>query len=373
MDVSSAGRGCASILRMHVALLADESWVDQELPVFRHLIVGLIDETVRVVQVVPPQLTEDEVVSFAMRVDWAERGNGWLRPLRHRRLGDCLAPLEVDLVHSLGPRTWTAAVRVGRRLGVPIVLGLAHHRELKWLRWLQRHCDPSRFALSAATGPLATAARQRLPEDAVIEHITPGVHPRRQLPASQETDTTLCVVVSSTGRFDAPYEQLLDALSLVVREHGEVQLFFDGPQAQQHHLWRGMQQRDLLEHATLMPHRLGRRLLLRGVDLVIQPHALGGARSLLLRAMAAGLPVLTLNDPWVDYLLDEQTAWLLDEPSVDGWKALLRRVIRRPDEARELGSRAREWISERARASQYVGRTLSVYRRMTGESIQFPA
>ena len=357
---------------MHVALLADEAWVDQELPVFRHLVVGLIDETVRLTQVVPPELSEDEVVSFAQRVDWAEQRLWGLKPLRRRRLCEILASMEVELVHGLAPGTWGVAVHVARRLNIPVVLGLAHQQELRWLNWLQRRLDHTRFAIAAATGPLASAARKALPDDAIVEHITPGVHPRRQLPASQETDTTLCIVVSSTGRFDRPYEQLLEALARVVSDYGEVQLFFDGPEGQQHALWRCVQRLELLEHATLMPHRLGRRLLLRGVDLVIQPHALGGARSLLLRAMAAGLPVLTLDDPWVDYLIEERTAWLLTEPSVDGWTSLLRRVIRKPEAARQLGIRAREWIGRHARASQYVGRTLGVYRRMTGESIQFP-
>ena len=58
---------------MHVALLANTAWLDEELATLHHIVVGLLDESVRVVQALPQGRAEGEIVSFGTRLSWRER------------------------------------------------------------------------------------------------------------------------------------------------------------------------------------------------------------------------------------------------------------------------------------------------------------
>src|SRR5690606_29911364 len=90
-----------SIARMHVALLANTAWLDEELAMFRHLVVGLIDEQVRVAQVVPEEMAGEEFSAFGDRITWRPSRWGMVQRQRLTSLATRLDRLGIDLIHAL--------------------------------------------------------------------------------------------------------------------------------------------------------------------------------------------------------------------------------------------------------------------------------
>jgi len=356
---------------MHVALLTNTAWLDEQLQMFRHLVVGLIDSGVRVAQVVPDLLPQDDANTFGEVITWRDSRWPWVRDRRLVAVADQLGKLGVDVIHALDGRLWDAAAGLGRRLQVPLLLQATSVLDVASVTRHARAAERLRVAFAATTQPLRDAIAEQAAEDVPVAVIPPGVHVPAEVTTAPRS-SVLCAVVSGTGELDQQYEAVLLALRELVDEHPQVQFFLDGQHADQHALWQAARRLRLLENVSLVPRRLGHREMLLKADLLIHPQAVGKARSLTLQAMACGVPVLALQDRWVDYLIDDQTAWLADSAQADRWLALFKRVLEHPDDAAALGQRARKWIGENRRPSDYVAATLDLYRTVTGESMKFP-
>ena len=359
---------------MHVALIADTDWLDDDLLVFNHLVVGLTDELGQVVQVVPQRLAQEEPRLLGAEVTWRDSSWGWVRCWRLARLVDHLDDLKVDLIHALSSPVWIGAIRLAKKLQVPAVFGLTSAGDLRRLRWLQRLGTGLQVAIVAATEPLAVAAQKRLAADWPVITIRPGVHtPPTASSASQVETSHLCAVVSGTGARDEDYRALLTAIGRVTRAYPQTQFFFDtGHDNDQHSLWQAVRDEGLLANVSMLSHELGRREMLLQGHVVIHPQALGRCRSVTLEAMARTIPVLARGDPWLDYLIDDQTAWLVPEPDPQWWVTLIKRVIEEPSRTRSLAQRGRAWVKQRHLTSSYVDGMLALYQRLHGQSIKFP-
>jgi glycosyltransferase involved in cell wall biosynthesis len=128
----------------------------------------------------------------------------------------------------------------------------------------------------------------------------------------------------------------------------------------------------VLSNISLTPRRLGHRELLLRADVLIHPQPLGMSRSLTLAAMAHGVPIVAQDDPWLDYLIDDQTTWIVEGPHVDEWVERLLRLMERPEDGLALARSARDWVRQHRQATTSVDRMLHMYRRMTGETLKFP-
>jgi hypothetical protein len=355
---------------MHVALLANTAYLDEELTGFRRLVVGLLDEQVRVTRVVPEGIAAAAGDAFSSQATFKDSTLGWVRRHRLARLTDQLAQAEVELLHALDGRMWEGTLRLGMRMNVPVVLGAMSAFDVPLVRRVLRQAQGYRVLFTAATQPLGQALAQQAGLNVAVEVIAPGVHVPETVFRGRRSEDP-CLVVSGNGVYDAHYEALLGALHELVRVRPPVQVFFDGQGVDPHALWQAAGRFALHGNISLIPRRLGHRELLLGADALIHPQPLGRMRSLTLAAMAAGVPVLAQHDPWLDYLLDDQTAWVVQRPSVEAWLKQLQRVVE-PDQepegergaaGRELGLRARQWVSRHRIASQQVERTLAVYRQ----------
>jgi len=359
---------------MQVSLLANSIWLDEELVGFRHLIVGLIDEQVRVAQVVPDNLPVDDAIPFGDRVSWEESGWGWLRRRRIAGLADELEKLEPDVIHALHHHLWEGTLELALDLEAAVVLQVTGEEEVQRALKLLPKLDPARVAFAVTTQPLATQLSERLPDSFMVRTIRPGVRIPTAEPDDKPTahEPPLCALICGQTRHDTYYESLFVAIQKLIVDHPEVQFFLDAPTEADNALWQSARKLNILSNVSMVPHRLGHRELELGADVMIHPQPLHRSRTLTLQAMALGLPVIAHSDPCLDYLIDDQTAWLTDKADASRWEEMLRHLIIAPDSGEALGSRAREWVRENHLVSQHVADTIDLYRTLTGETIKFP-
>ncbi len=358
---------------MHVALMTCSDWLDEELASFLHLCVGLFDEQVRITQVMPDDLPVDDAAPFGQRLSWRESGWRFLRRRRLAQLAPHLAGKEITVVHAVSSDLWRGALDLGEKIEAAVVLTVGCQEDLDLAEDLRKPIEEARAGLAATTQPLADALKQRLGAAALIRLTPPGVHAAETVAPARSEGTPFCAAISGGGQFDADYEALFAALRRIVDDHPEAQFFVDVQSADGHSLYRRARQLKLLANLSMVPHRLGHRDDLLGAGVLIHPQPLGQSRSITLAAMARGVPVLARRDNWLDYLIDDQTAWLVDKPDARRWEELLRLLILAPEDGAALGQRARQWVQTHRSPSQHVAATIDLYRQTTGEAIRFPA
>jgi len=357
---------------MHVALLANRAWLDEELTPFKRLLVGLIDEQVRVAQVVPESIPADDLSGFGDHVPWREGNLAWVNNRRITGLSEPLEALGVDLIHALDGRMWRAGLALGESLGAPVILSACSKLDIPLAQRLLGRLDPTKVAITAATEPLGKALVELVGPDVLIKTIQTGVHPEPPKPQAQDEPGEFCAIVSGNGVWDKDYDTLLGGIASFVRHHPMSQFFFDGQNSGQHQVWKAANAMGLLANLSLIPRRLGHRQLLLRANVLIHPQALGKSRSLTLRAFAKGLPVIAHKDDDLDYLIDGQTAVVLNNPTSADWAQQFDKLINQPQGCAELGRSAADWVTKNRPTSRQVAGVLDVYRRMTGQTIPFP-
>ncbi len=358
---------------MHVALIADTDWLDEDLSVFRHLVDGLIDEHVQVAEVMPEQVAGQQACSLGQMVAWRDSRWSLARARRLTRLADPLDRLGVDLIHAVSGRVWIGSVRLAAQLQTPVVLGLSSASDLSLMKKIRRIGGDRPVAFAATCEPLAARVRQNLPPAWQVQVVPGGVRvPDTPNPPPRDRQA-LCAVITGTGMEVANAEALLEGIGQVVALYPQVQFFVEAPDADQHELWQAAARLGLLSNLSMLPNRLGHREMLMHSHLLIHPQATGCYRSLTLEAMAYGIPVIAREDPWLDYLIHDQTAWLAGEADAGVWAKRIRRVIEDPTGTQALTDRARAWVRGHHQVDRFVDTTLALYQRLQGKSIKFPS
>ena len=355
---------------MQVALIANTAWLDEELATLHHIVVGLLDESTRVVQVLPRGRAEGETVAFGSRVPWTETRWRYRNRRAILRLAHTLDEQGVTLIHALDGRLWRAALELADQMQLPVVLsgnsGMDVSVALRCLDKISR--NPC--AIACATQPLTDLIAQSIGDAAVVRHVPPGVHLGKAV--ERADDETPCVVVSGDGGCDAHVMMLLKAIKQVTEQRPDLQFFFDGQGRDPHRLWRAIRAQDLLGNTTLIPRRLGHREVLLRAGALLHPQPLGRARTLTLRAMAHAVPVICAADPLLDYQIDGSTASVVHDPTVQAWAQTLASFADEPATWRALGQSAQQWIGMHRLASTQLDLLIKTYRDLAGEPIAFP-
>jgi len=367
-----AGGGYAE--GMKVALIADPLWLMQELTTLRRLVIGLVDEMTRVVRIVPDGLEELDDGNPTMTGEqlyyWGASWR-WLRDLQLRRLRGRLREMEIDVLHVMDGSLQSAGVRLADVLGVPVVTSVWSMAEVQMLR---PHPPGLPGAYMVATPALVEATQQRIGTQAHATLTPPGVYSSDAVehkPLADPAGTLSCVVIGD-GRADEHYMALLHGIAQVRKQIPQAMYFFYTVATDQHKLWQAAQDLKLLDQITIVPFDPGSRELLMQADVVIQPQPLGSVRSLVLEAMAAGRPVISVADHVLDYLLNGKTARVLTDPTADDWARTLTNLAQQPTKYVELGAGARNYIRKHHSASAYVTAALKLYRAVaTPENIPF--
>ncbi len=350
--------------------MANTAHLTDEQSMFRFLVVGLLDEQVQVIQMLPQGASE--VTLFAKSVIWQEGLGGHIGRLEVASLAEQLVDHQVSVLHALDGQLWAPILYLGRRLQLPVVLSVTSVGQLSQIKRLRRRISGNCTAFCVATKSLAKAVSRLVSDSILVEVIPLGVPMPSWFtgPSSLEIPG---IVITGTGRLDRDYQLVLEQLVRLAAQYPNLLLFFEAFGGEdQRQIWQAAQRFGLHGQCNFIPSRLRRRDWLADARMLVVPQALGVARSIVLAAMACGLPVLAQRDPWLDYLRDGQTAWLLDAPDSQSWAQLLRRPLEDVDQTRRLVASARQWVAGHHTAAMQVSEMVDLYRRVAGEAYPFP-
>lgn len=384
---------------MRSLLLADRSFVMRERRLLGRLEIGLTDEGVHVVRAAPDIGSAVKPVGFSKMLAYeavstspasealaglfARTGIfGPARPARdlHRQLEELSLPgpegQPVDAVHVFGEECWSMAVELAALCQAPLLIEVWAATLLDRMRRIERELD-RQGALENLTwlAPNEALREAISASDAGAPvRLTPwGVHALSEPTAWSNDKSPPAIVIVCSGRDAAPLIPALEGIADAVREHDDALVFLDAVAMRDHkRVWGAVESLHLTSNLSIIPDIESRRELALRADVLVQPEADGDLRTITLDAMASGMTVVALRDPYADELIADQTAVLVDQPATSSWSDALRRVLNDPDEARRIGVRAHDFVRERRTASAYVRSVLETYRAVTEQSAPTP-
>jgi hypothetical protein len=361
---------------MHVALVAKDWWLGAELASHRALAAALRARQVELTAVWPDDAPEDWLAAAGNRVLWRPGASGRRRTQRLVDMAEPLRRVGVDVIHALDGEVWAGGAQLGERLGIPVLFSCDRAAEVAAADHYHKATQQGAAAFVAGTVALGEALTARL--GVAVACVPPGI-----VTADRESDTGAApgeaaarsVLIRGDGSCDRETLGLLRAIGQVcaVGSSGPgMHFFYDGQGADLHELWRAVRRLELLAQFSMVPAGLaGRQVLLRA-DVLIQPQAHGAVQAMTLAAMAHGAAVLARQDRWLDYLIHDQTAVVLESPDVAEWRHWLERYLKDPAYFQALAARAQRWVREHHNLEKQADLLAGLYQRLAGEAIPFP-
>lgn len=361
---------------MHAALIFSEERLLHEHFMLNRLAVGLIAEGVRVTRIVPELMSWEHVLFGEQRIALAPRIETEMRVLpwsRHRRATQLASALEKnvpDVIYAVGERAWPVGMDLGKLIDKPVALNV-------WNARLARRVPKGRHAKHVAayiapTRALREVLSQQI-DPALVSTVPMGIAiPARRKPIFGDPSQCVSIAVVGGGRDVPAYRAMLGGLSRVNREYPQLQIFLELRGPNQHDIWRYAQKLKLLDRISAIRDASPHRRLLTQCDMMLIPERYGELYSIVLDGMANGMVVIASNDPMLEMLRHEDTARLAEQDTPEEWAQIIRRTIQDPEEARELGSRARTCVAEHHSTNVQVNALMDVLEGVvTGGTYSF--
>lgn len=378
---------------MRVVILADRSFATREQAMLARLEVGLADEGVHVVHAVPMgALEQGEAPAsglYSTRVGYADAGLSLTRRVRVRALAQAIREatpehLEpgVDAVHVFGTEAWSIGAELAEQTGAALLLELWRSSAIGEASALAPvRIGPGRAGGGEGRAPVflvsepgVEAGLRKRSARASVRMAPWGVHPAGVLRPAFDASRPLAVaVLADTGdpvaagavlsglieacKGDAAGTARADALVFLGTE--------DRAAGRKSAIWHAAKKLNVLDRLTLLDDMEARREPILQMDLLIIAEASGRQRTLALEAMATGIPVLAVADPYVDSLIDGVTARVVATPTASAWATLLRSLIDDRPGRERLAASAHRHIAERRTAAAQVAAVLAAYQAAT--------
>lgn len=342
----------------------------------KRLVIGLIDQGVRLTRIVPDRLEVESVLATERSLELVPRLQTpmkvlpWLRGRRAEELATAMERSLPDVIYATGRASWPIAIDLADEIERPIALDI-------WSSEIAANAPRNRSARNiagyvAATAPLATALRQRVDSELVslvpIGVAVPSSPPKR----SRSADDLISAAIVGSGQDLPAYRTVLAALERIHREINQLQVVLELRGPHEHDIWRLVDRSGM--HPFISPIRdaaMHRRLVSQ-CDVLITPESCGEVNSLLLDCMAVGMTLVACEDSVLDMLEHDITAIMLPRQQPDAWEGRLRRALGNIEVSRHVGAAARSVIARHHRSSQHVARLAETFEKIvSGETYSF--
>ena len=358
---------------MRVIIITDAKFASRERAMLARLEVGLADEGLHVVQALPADLTVQDESLFRRVVRFEQVGLPLSLGFRVARVAEQLERLDEPthagptVVHAFGGASWRFAAELARQLDAGLVIEVWRAGLLQpALRFRPRLPEPPTCLCpdAALAERLATLGAPR------VRRAPWGVFNSPRTDAVLTRDRAWSLMFAGSGHDARGYGAAFDAVVRLAARFADLLIFADALAAERSGLWGMASRAGLRERLSLVDEMdANRELVLRG-DVLILPEARGEQRTLVLDAMASGVPVVALADPLNTSLVDTVTASLVRAPVADAWHTAIDALLADPLATRALAARAGEFVRTNHRTSQHVAGVIAAYEQVVGRKAE---
>jgi glycosyltransferase involved in cell wall biosynthesis len=362
---------------MHVAMIIDDERLRQEHTMLNRLAIGLIDQGVRLTRIVPDTIDVEAVwrseqrIALAPRIEVPLRVLPWMKRTRAATIAEQFERTPPDVTYAVGFRSWPIALDVAKLLEKPVALGIWRASLIR--KAARLHSNKHVAAYIAPTRQIAEALEKRVDPD-LVSLVPMGVAiPAQRKQVLKDMQQVIGIAAIGSGKDVPGYEAMLGGISRIIRDYPQMQIVLELRGPHQHDIWRIARRLDLLNAISGIEDAAQHRPLLTCCDIMLVPESYGELTSVLIDAMAAGIPIIARQDSFLDMLIDNETALLVSEARAQDWADRLTLLLSNPERALQLGRSAREFVQTHHSSGIQIKRLLETLEQVvSGSSYAFP-
>lgn len=344
-----------------VVLVVDDDFIAREQALIRRIEVGLMGVGTKIT-LVRPTRQHEQAADLNNPLVYYAGGSSLSRSLRttsviaalKEQLKDQLTPAASSetpqcLVHALGGSTWRDALMIAQELGCHLLLEIISKRDIRRARTLDatfRKALGEHLTLAwSCPDPLVASRLREIGVQAQLSLTSWGAH-NDDIP-HPDGDATLAFAILPGRRSPSSAISVLEALSTLTPDDlgGRPWLAFldEASPRRSRAVGKSIRKLALQDRVSIVPSLEASRNLVQRCHLLCLPEPQGDQRSIVLDAMAAGVPLVGPPDPLITPLADAIGAATLPEHASDplstakAWREAILHAVNERETLAEAG------------------------------------
>ena len=291
------------------------------------------------------------------------------RPFIFRKLVTWIRQREPLLIHGMSAFTAPVCARLAQALDIPFIITVQHFQKRGGLH-VEKHCR----GFIAVSEPL----RENLVNDAdipkeLVRMIPAGIAIPKELPIRPAATEATVPLISSFGKLiqRKDFLTLLKAIRLVVDKFGPNCSFVIAGEGPEETVLRKLARELKIDKQVTFCHgSAGYKEVLRDTDVYVQCSRSEGFGTMVLQAMAHGVPVVaTSTGGFISLVRDGETGFLVPVGDVEAFAARLLSLLTDKALCRKMGETARETALESYNLEHTMSSTIEFYAECVAQNI----
>lgn len=354
-------------VRPHVLLVCDKPSWERVGPIIRRLVVGLIDEAMRV-SLACDRECPASVQLPGLQAAYSLQRQSYFDMFNPSRRFDELAEYaqrsHPTCIHAVSIRCLDTALAIQQLLRVPLLVTVDTMDEGE-LGLLADVLGKDRVAAVMSERIREALLAGRGAERAgFVEVIRPGIYLQGRARPPFEPGAPVSILVLEPATRSPVFERILQATARLLEDGVNVMLFFIDSGPAETHLRKVALRLQIHEHVTFTGRFMRWPQTLGAADLVILPQPQKQMRIYALEAMASSTLVVAAAGHCYDTILDGKTGVEFSPDSEQDLARRLLQILKDPHQARSLAYAAQEKIRRDHSVSQMVNAYVSLYGRL---------
>ncbi|MEE2719034.1 MAG: glycosyltransferase [Planctomycetota bacterium] len=356
---------------MHVMVFIDAQRIREDGPMLRGLLERLgRDWNTTCSLVLPDDLPDDlhwlheDGLGSDAQLTMPPTGPLWIRQRAAQSLAAQVHRDPPNAVLCIGTGFHLEAEATAKHLDCPVILSTWSLEETKKASPKMEHVG----AWVAPTPALASRLSRRVGTE-IVQCIHPGIERPEDTGDELGLAPTLALLACD-GDPDV-VQAVLAGLEPVVGVIPELQICMELDAADGHQAWRQADARGLLDHVSTIADATQVRNLLTTCDLIVHPHRGTRVRTMVLEAMAAGRAILSASPRELDWLIDGETARIVDDCSAESWSAALLNLLEHPGNRMAISKGAMDRIASHHDPDEHASNWASLLLGVS-EGVSYP-
>lgn len=361
--------GNESARRLLVCLVADEHVIDRFPNALRYLQVGLIDESIDVVLIVPESsraqsLTLGPTAVITHRAaSWPLSRLGWRGVITEvQRRIDAITDEPSVVIHCLAGSAAPLAAEIAAATGSDLLLSISSTNEFyvpqvaPCLHKAAALITPSwRIQQALKASPFAQKTIEVIPLGTTIAHTPAALSAPQLAPA---------LVFAGDLSPDCGVDALLRAAKHVLQHHPRLLVFIVGKGPAESRLRHLAHALDIHQAVTFTGRLEHWRHVLEAADIFCMPRAGTTFREEPVHAIAAGMAIAAAENTPYDGLTHEETALLFPDGDETQMAEQILRFLDQPDFTRTVAATAQAYARSHHSVARMVSEHVRIYRQL---------
>ncbi len=342
------------------ALIVSAETISEYSIFLKHLLVGLVDDSIPVALVCPAKYDLGSVVPPPVEViRFPAFDSPLLKRQNKKKLIEQLGDFKPTVLHCLCQDEAHFARQLAWQLDLPYLL-MVTSLQKRFGRLFISHSRCAKIIVPAET--LAANVAELYPAFTDrIERINIGTFASETSSCFREPRWLASMVTAHPLNNESDFENLFGAVKHLAIDGYEFMLVITGGGRAEKQVWKLLTARGLSQIVTIVPRLEMLRPVLAAGDIFIQPRPSDTFNPLLLEAMSVGAAVAGCKGGVDDLIIEDETAVVFDPADELSIYNTLKRLFDRRELAQQIAKAAQQYLRENYTVSNMISSTLQAY------------